>query len=182
MSRHPNVLILGYSEAGRVLSSAEGSGVSALIAIHGFREFTVDAPGIQHRLTLEFDDCNAPDADDPFKLAHYRIQRRDAEAVGLRQTPPIPDHAEQIIDFARQIADLEGTLLCHCLAGVGRSAAAALICLATWLGPGRERECMDQVLAIRPHALPNESLVRFGDVALSRNGRLVDALRLAQTR
>lgn len=176
MSRHPNVLILGYSEAAGLLSSTDGDSVQALIAIHGFREFAVDAPQVPHRLTLSFDDCAAPESHDPITLALFRIQLREAEGIGLRMLPPSFNHAQQIVAFANQIAGVEGSLLCHCLAGVGRSSAAALICLATWLGPGRERDCMELVLATRPSAQPNESLIRFGDAALGRNGRLIEAL------
>lgn len=177
MGRRPSILILGYTEAATTLKAANREGVGAVIAIHGFREFPVDAGAIKHVLSLEFDDCNAPVIDDPLAAAQFRIRQRDAAEVGLRLQPPTLNHAVQIIEFATQIANVGGTLLCHCLAGVGRSPAAALICLATWTHPGEELDCMREVLAARPCAIPNESLVAFADSALGRDGRLISALR-----
>ncbi len=67
-------------------------------------------------------------------------------------------------------------LLCHCQAGISRSPAAALLCLAAWTGPGRERDCVEQVMQIRPAAVPHMGLVNFGDALLGRQGELVKAV------
>lgn len=180
VQNRPSILILGYSEADAVLRSTSRPDVRAILSIHGHREFPVDRHGVARHLVLEFDDCNAPDASDPFAQARHRIRQREADEIGLRMQPPTIVHTQQIVDFAMSIADVGGTLLCQCLAGVGRSPAAALICLASWSGPGEERRCVDHVFSLRPCAIPNESLVQFGDVALNRDGRLLAALREAR--
>lgn len=47
------------------------------------------------------------------------------------------------------------------------------VCLATWMGEGRERESVEELLRVRPSAVPLMGLVRFGDEVLGREGRLV---------
>ena len=68
-----------------------------------------------------------------------------------------------------------GKVLIHCEAGVSRSTAAALIIHARWLGPGREHEAMERVIAQRPYAIPNRRMVELADKLLQLGGRLVQA-------
>ena len=79
---------------------------------------------------------------------------------------------QQIITLARELRSITGRVLIHCEAGVSRSSAAALIIYACWLGPGRELEAMERVLAQRPIAIPNRRMVALADRLLGRNGRL----------
>lgn len=117
-------------------------------------------PQLPH-LTLLFDDCEDP------ALAErgWTLATREQVAEGLA--------------FARA---LEGSLLVHCHAGVSRSGAMALAVLADLLGPGRESEAMDRLLAVRSEAVPNGLVVRLADDVLGRNGALVKVYeeRLAQ--
>src|SRR5215467_8615340 len=69
------------------------------------------------------------------------------------------DDVQEIIDLANRLKSTTGKVLIHCEAGVSRSSAAALIMYACWLGPGREREAMDRVMAQRPFAIPNRRMV-----------------------
>jgi predicted protein tyrosine phosphatase len=112
-------------------------------------------------------------------MLRSQARSRAAEQTGLHVTPPRIDDARRIIDFARSIRVLDGTVLCQCGAGISRSTAAALIALATWTGPGTERECVEELLRIRPAASPHPDLVGFGDELLERNGRLLLALHEA---
>lgn len=173
---HPVIHILGYSEAAMLLKQPEGANITKLITIRGQREFAVDARHIIHRLSLEFDDTEAPRPGDMLHASRLRLRQREAESFGLRLTPPTKEHAEAIIDFAESIRDANGAMLCQCFAGISRSSAAALLCLAAWTEPGRERECVELVRAVRQAATPHPDLVRFGDELLNREGRLVDAV------
>ena len=83
---------------------------------------------------------------------------------------------QQIITLARELRSITGRVLIHCEAGVSRSSAAALIIYACWLGPGRELEAMERVLAQRPIAIPNRRMVALADRLLGRNGRLTSVL------
>jgi len=82
----------------------------------------------------------------------------------------------RIIQLAEGLRCGTGRILIHCEAGVSRSSAAALIMYACWLGPGRERDAMERVLAQRPIAVPNRRMVEFADRLLDRGGRLVSVL------
>lgn len=130
---HPQILVLSYSEAAMLFRNPGHPRIDALIAIKGQREYAVDVPDIPHSLILDFDDCEAPSTTDPMHASQIRLRQREAAEIGLRLCPPTMDHARQIIEFAQSIRDVEGTLLCHCLGGVSRSPAAALLCLACWV-------------------------------------------------
>jgi predicted protein tyrosine phosphatase len=82
----------------------------------------------------------------------------------------------RIIQLAEGLRSGTGRILIHCEAGVSRSSAAALIMYACWLGPARERDAMERVLAQRPIAVPNRRMVEFADRLLDRGGRLVSVL------
>ena len=86
------------------------------------------------------------------------------------------EDVRRIIRLAEGLSSETGRVLIHCEAGVSRSSAAALIMYACWLGPGREREAMERVLAQRPVALPNWRMVEIADRLLVRDGRLVGVL------
>ncbi len=82
----------------------------------------------------------------------------------------------QIIILAEGLRGESGKILIHCAAGVSRSPAVALILYACWLGPGREQEAMERVLAQRPIAIPNRRMVEMADRQLHRSGNLVAVL------
>ena len=82
----------------------------------------------------------------------------------------------QIVSLAESLRTANGKVLIHCEAGVSRSPAAALIMYACWLGPGREQEAIERVLAQRPLAIPNMRMVELADKLLARGGRLVGVL------
>lgn len=177
---HPGILILGYSEAGMLLRNRDAANVRALIAIHGQREYPIEIASVTHKLVLRFDDTESPSTTDPLHAARVAHRQRKAAEFGLSPTPPTADHARSIIDFARSIAELDGMLLCQCHAGISRSSAAALLCLAAWTGPGQEQHCVERLLSVRPSAVPHRNLVTFGDELLQREGALVEALHRAR--
>jgi predicted protein tyrosine phosphatase len=165
-----------------LLQRAGGHSVEAIITIHGQREYPVLAPDVPHVLDLEFDDCETPSRTDPIEAARVRLRQREIAEMGLRSRPPVIEDAAAIVAFAQATQGIAGVLLCQCQGGVSRSPAAALLCLASWTGPGTEDRCVKHVLAICPHAVPHLDLVTFGDEVLHREGRLIEALRRAQPR
>ena len=86
------------------------------------------------------------------------------------------EDVRRIIDLAERLRSEKGKVLIHCEAGVSRSTAAALIMYACWLGPGREQEALERVLAQRPCAIPNPRIVDLGDRLRALEGRLVAVL------
>ena len=173
---HPDVLILGYSQAAMFLQQREAANLCGIIAIAGQREHAVETDGVGHKLILNFDDTETPPADDLLAQARLSLRRRQASEFGLILSPPTMDDARAIIKLANELKDAEGTLLCHCHAGISRSPAAALICLTVWGGPGSEKKCVAQVRAARPAAVPHLGLIRFADEALERRGKLITSL------
>jgi len=185
---HPEVVILSRYEAGALLTgkTEHAAPIDAVISIGGPSDYPCSGfETVGRRIQLKFDDVAAEAEVDPKQtddeqslVAQFmsKWKRRKAEEMGLRVQPPSQEHAEQIVAFARENGQLAGALLCHCQAGISRSSAAAVICLATWTGPGHERYVIDYVLKRRSIAIPHHDLVRFGDDLLGREGKLLAAL------
>lgn len=135
----PKLAILGYSEAGMFLRATPRPNVSAILSIHGAREFGVEAD-VAHRLDPTFDDVEVPAADDLAAMQRAVSRRRWAKENGLTEVAPGRGDAAAIIQFAREVRAAHGIVLCHCGGGLSRAPAAALICLSAWRGPGTEAE------------------------------------------
>lgn len=156
----PSIIIADRSAAG-ALSQRTELPIRAVIAIvdqgerpcYGFDR-------IERRLLLEMEDASS--------------ERSAAGRYSPR--PPTREHARQIIEFARQIQDIGGILLCHCNAGLSRSPAVALICLVVWSGAGSEVAAVKEILRLRPRAQPHRGLVGFADGELNLAGRLIAAI------
>lgn len=83
-------------------------------------------------------------------------------------------HVEKLLGFLHA-SPPTASLVIHCLAGVSRSPAAALIALSLD-APGREREAASLLRRAAPFASPNRLLVQLADTALGCAGTLVAAL------
>ncbi len=118
------------------------------------------------------------ESQDPLPAGYENVQRklRLLFADVLTEEGPTEGDVRQIINLAELLSRDSGKVLIHCEAGVSRSTAAALIMYACWLGPGREQEAMQRVVAQRPVAIPNRRMVAFADGLLGLQGRLVKAL------
>lgn len=88
---------------------------------------------------------------------------------------PQEAHVEAVIAFARGW-DRTAPLLIHCMMGVSRSPAAALIA-ALAVAPDQDDAALAQRLrAVSRQATPNARIVAIGDALLQRQGRLVAAV------
>ncbi len=95
---------------------------------------------------------------------------------------PEPEHVAAVLRFGDEVAAgsagrSEGHLLVHCHMGVSRSTAAMLTLLAQTYPEENEDRLFERLTEIRPQAWPNSLMIAFADDLLSRNGRLIDALR-----
>ncbi|RVQ70882.1 tyrosine phosphatase family protein [Sinorhizobium medicae] len=108
---------------------------------------------------------------------HMKIGVNDITFAGTGGLiAPQEEHVRGIIGFARNW-DRTRPMLIHCWMGVSRSPAAALIA-ALAVEPDQDDHALARRLRLAsPFATPNARLVEFGDEALSRKGRLVDAVR-----
>jgi predicted protein tyrosine phosphatase len=180
--QHPSIIVRGYAEAAMCLRSAGGAEIGAIITIAGQHEFPLEAPSIARQLHLRFDDVDAPIPNDSESAYRSWVQEKWAREVGRSFTPPTIEDARVVIEFARDIQSIPGAVLCSCQGGISRSAAAALLCLATWRGAGEEEQCVQELLKVRPSAAPHLGLIQFGDALLGCAGYLVSAVRSARLR
>ena len=172
---HPQVIILGYSEAAMFAHGVSRPGLTGIISIHGAREFGVEAAA-GRRIDLQFDDIEVAPPCDMAAMQRVISRRRWAQQNGLMEVGPTRADAAAVIEFAEALRGDEGVVLCHCGGGMSRAPAAALVCLAVWRGPGSEAQCVAEVRKQRPGAVPHVGFVRLADELLGREGRLVDAV------
>jgi predicted protein tyrosine phosphatase len=108
---------------------------------------------------------------------HLRVPIDDISEPLPGYTVPDEDHVRVLIEFMRRWHDggrPGGPILLHCLAGISRSMAAALIGLAL-RAEGREDEAARRLRQAAPHASPNRRMVVLADQLLGRDGRLIRA-------
>jgi predicted protein tyrosine phosphatase len=107
---------------------------------------------------------------------HLHLSMHDIAEARDGLTLPGEIHVSRVIDFARAW-DRSRPMVVHCYAGISRSTASAFI-VAAALDPHRDEMALARLLRERsPSATPNPRLVAIADDLLSRNGRMVDAIR-----
>jgi len=104
---------------------------------------------------------------------HLRVPICDVDAPGAGPFAPERHHIVALVAFLRATPP-EISILIHCLAGVRRSTAAALIALVLE-APEREREAALCLRAAAPFADPNRLMIDLADDVLGCKGKLVAA-------
>jgi predicted protein tyrosine phosphatase len=89
---------------------------------------------------------------------------------------PNDEHVSAIIDFASGW-DQQAPLLVHCMMGVSRSPAAALIAALAVAPDQDEHELAQRLRRASVQATPNARLIEIGDHMLFRSGRLIAAVK-----
>lgn len=89
---------------------------------------------------------------------------------------PGEEHVAAIVAFARDW-NREAPLLVHCMMGVSRSPAAALVAALAACPEQDDAAVAARLRRASPQATPNARLVEIGDRLLCRGGRLVAAVR-----
>jgi len=106
---------------------------------------------------------------------HVRLDLDDISEPMPGYIAPNSSHVADLIAFAGSWGG-RGPVVIHCWAGISRSTAAAFIALCT-LNPGVPEAAIAQLLReASPTAYPNRLLVKLGDAALGRTGRMIDAV------
>jgi predicted protein tyrosine phosphatase len=107
---------------------------------------------------------------------HLKLQMDDITEAQSGMTLPSMDHVTELLAFVDSW-DRQSPMLIHCFAGMSRSTAAAFIALCV-LHPEASEERIAQALRkASDTAVPNRLLVRLGDLALGRNGKMINAVR-----
>ena len=91
---------------------------------------------------------------------------------------PGEEHVAAILDFARGW-DRQAPLLVHCMMGVSRSPAAALLAALAVAPDQDDHELVQRLRRASVQATPNARLIEIGDRVLDRGGRLVAAVKAA---
>ena len=104
---------------------------------------------------------------------HLRIAIDDISEPMEGCTLPSEHHVGELIESLRA-TEPDARVLLHCIAGISRSTAAALIAL-TLDADGREQEAARQLRLAAPHAHPNRRIIALADEILGRDGRLIAA-------
>ena len=174
---HPPLIVASRAEAEAMLADEAGAAVAGIISIGGSHEPPCRGlPGHATVLRLIFDDVPVPEPAPPTRagglLNPMSWLDRLSPPLARETIAPGPAHVGQVVAFAQAMQDARDPILCHCHAGISRSSAAALMCLAVWLGAGQEREAVSRLFDVRPMARPHGDLVRMADTHLDREGRL----------
>lgn len=104
---------------------------------------------------------------------HLRVEIHDICEPLDSYIVPTDSHISCLIDFL-YTWDGSSPLLIHCIAGVSRSMAAALIALSLF-NRGCEAESAHYLRLTAPHAHPNRRIIAIADEILGCKGRLVAA-------
>ncbi len=105
---------------------------------------------------------------------HLRIEIDDITEPAPGAVLPERHHVEDLIEFMRVWKHEDDPLPIHCVAGISRSMASALIALVLKAGV-REIEAAKSIRAAAPHAHPNRRIVALADEILGLEGRLIAA-------
>jgi predicted protein tyrosine phosphatase len=105
---------------------------------------------------------------------HLRVVIHDISEPLVGHILADEQHVAGLIGFVRAWPHEEAPMLIHCMAGISRSMAAALIALVT-KASGREMEAAEQVRRAAPHAFPNRRMIALADHLLNCEGRLIAA-------
>jgi predicted protein tyrosine phosphatase len=155
-----------------------------MLTICGISELTDQRERpVTHVLSILDPDHPDPEAFEAYDPHHRTILRfHDIIKPVQGMILPEPEHVEAVLRFGREVAEgrdqrVEGHLLVHCHMGVSRSTAAMLTLMAQAEPEESEDRLFARLVEIRPQAWPNSRMIEFADELLSRNGRLIDALR-----
>ena len=156
----------------------------SLLTICGISELPDQgARSVTHVLSILDPDHPDPEAFQAYDPHHRTVLRfHDVIEPLPGMILPEPEHVRAVLQFGEDVAQnpsskAEGHLLVHCHMGVSRSTAAMATLMLQSEPEESEDRIMERLAEIRPQAWPNSLMIGFADDRLSRNGRLVDALR-----
>jgi len=91
---------------------------------------------------------------------------------------PSLELVQSALDYFQRWRPTDGAMrvLVNCRSGKSRSTALGLVLLRHHRGPGTEKECLEELLRVRPIAAPNLAIIRHGDSFLGCDGALVQVV------
>lgn len=134
----------------------------------------VEALGPSHLISLVAPEEQPPTPPGFLIERHLRLEIHDISQPLVGCVLPDVPHMERLLAFLREWRHDDAPLLIHCLAGISRSMAAALIALVVKAG-GNEHEAARRIREAAPHAQPNRRMIALADQMLGCQGRLIAA-------
>ncbi len=146
-----------------------------MIYISNLEELATNASRIKpsHLVSLTEAEQQPPTPKDVPAARHLRVEIHDILEPEPGCVHPDDHHIRRLVAFI-ETWDATEPLLVHCIAGVSRSTAAALIAL-TLRSSLTEAEAATYLRAAAPHAQPNRRMIALADQVLERQGRLLAA-------
>jgi predicted protein tyrosine phosphatase len=136
---------------------------------------TIAEAQVSHLVTLINDETPVATPPSIAPERHLRLAMNDICEPAPGLLLPCQSHVEELVDFALAW-DRQAPLLIHCWAGISRSTAAAFITLCA-LNPQTSEHAIALTLRkASSTAYPNRRLVKLGDQALARQGRMIAAV------
>ena len=144
-----------------------------MIYVCSLREMPDHAARIRpsHLVSLVAPDVQPPTPEGVSRENHHRVGINDITMPMEGYVHPDEHHIAALIQFFRGW-HRQRPMLIHCLAGISRSTAAALIMLALD-AEGRELQAARHLWNSAPHAYPNFQMIALADELLKREGRLI---------
>jgi predicted protein tyrosine phosphatase len=134
----------------------------------------VEKLGPSHLVSLVTSEEQPPTPAGLLVERHLRLEIHDISEPMDGCVMPQAEHVERLVAFLRAWGHDDAPLLIHCVAGISRSMAAALIALVVKAG-GNEMEAARRIREAAPHAWPNRRMIALADEILGCEGRLIGA-------
>ncbi|MCG2785885.1 MAG: tyrosine protein phosphatase [Anaerolineae bacterium] len=106
---------------------------------------------------------------------HLRLCFNDIHVSTKGQVLPTAKHIDELLAFI-SLWSRKAPILIHCRAGIGRSTATAFITACLHNPKADEMEIASALRRASPLARPNETLIQLADAAMSRSGRMNNAI------
>ena len=106
---------------------------------------------------------------------HLHLTMHDISEPREGMTPPDAHHLASILQFTHRWTR-DAPLVVNCYAGISRSTAAAFVLWCAFQPERNESELAQILRSKSPSATPNSLIVRLGDEALGRDGRMTEAI------
>lgn len=137
---------------------------------------TVRQTGAQSVVTLINAEMAVPTPEGIDPERHLFLAFNDIVDPVAGLTPPGEAHVEEFLNFVRDW-DRKAPMVIHCWAGISRSTAGAYVAACALNPDEDEYRLAGRLRENSPSATPNARIVAMADKILSRNGRMIEAIR-----
>lgn len=117
-----------------------------------------------------------PELGSEYAERHLCLRMHDAHESSELQVVPTMAHVDRLLGFLG-LWQRSAPVLEHCRAGIGRSTAVGFMAACLYNPTVGEVDIALTLRRVSPLARPNEILVKLADTAMTRNGRMLTAIK-----